>query len=457
MLGRARWAAPLLVFLSVWGLTTRGKFSVAGDEPHYLMVAESLLSDRDLDLANNYANGDGRWFAVKDLEPGPHTVKTLRGADWSVHDIGVPVLLLPAYAVITRAAAHAPEGVLARFRMTRGHFAYALISLTMAAGVAVGLSWLLRGLARVAAPRTAIAVMLVIGLVPPVFSHAFLVFPETPALIVTCGLVWVLCARPEELTRGRMMALVFAIGCLPWLHRRLSFLSLGLGILLVLQCRTWFASRTRAERLTLAGIFLAPQIALHAWTFNAWGQLGGPHMVEGLPFDPARWQHGSLGMLFDRERGLLGYAPIYLIAPACFALTWRDTRLLLIPIVLSLAPMTIYADWAAGFAPAARFMVPLIPLLAIPLARAAEYRAIRVTAIALLAFQAFIAMAIWQHPRVLWPKEMATNSALEKIPLLGPAYQGLLPSIATGDPVLWGWAWVIALAMGTALLVRLER
>src|SRR5262245_3138575 len=115
-LGRARWAAPLFVFLCVWGLTTRGKFSVAGDEPHYLMIAESLLSDRDLNLANNYANGDGRWFAVKDLEPGPHIVKTLDGQDWSVHDIGVAVVLLVPYAAVTRLAALAPEGVLARFR-----------------------------------------------------------------------------------------------------------------------------------------------------------------------------------------------------------------------------------------------------------------------------------------------------------------------------------------------------
>ncbi len=456
-LGRSRWAVPLFVFLCVWGLTTRGKFSVSGDEPHYLMIAESLLSDHDLDLSNNYANGDGRWFAVKDLAPGPHTVRKPDGAAWSVHDIGVAVVLLPAYAVTTRLAAYAPEGLLARFRMSRGLFAYALISLVMAAGVAVGLSWLLRGLARIAPARVAIAVTLVIGLAPPVFSHAFLVFPDTPALVVTCAVVWVLCVRPEEWTRGRMAALILAVGSLPWLHRRLSFLTLGLAIVIFLHCRSWFAARTTGERITLAGLFLVPQIALHVWTFNAWGHLGGPHMLAGLPFNPARWQHGSLGLLFDRERGLFGYAPFYLIVPACFALTWRETRLLLVPIVLAAAPMTIYADWTAGFSPAARFLVPLIPFLAIPLARAASHRTVRIVALTLLAFQALIAIVIWQHPRALWPKNIATNSALERIPVIGPAYEGLLPSIATGDPVMWGWAWVAALGLGTAVLLRLER
>src|SRR5262245_7281631 len=166
-LGRSRWAVPLFIFLNVWGLTTRGKFSVAGDEPHYLIISESLLSDRDLDVGNNYANGDGRWFAVKDLEAGPHARPNTRGASWSVHDIGLPVFLLPAYAVLTRLADRAPEGLLSRFRMTRGHFAYGLISVTMAAAVSLGLSWFLAGAARIAPARTAILVTLVLGLAPP--------------------------------------------------------------------------------------------------------------------------------------------------------------------------------------------------------------------------------------------------------------------------------------------------
>src|SRR5262245_59974283 len=91
---RAGWAVPVFIFLNVWGMTTRGRVSVSGDEPHYLMVAESLWSDHDLDLRNNYDQHDGRWFAVPALTPGGHNRSTPSGALWAVHDIGVPVVLL---------------------------------------------------------------------------------------------------------------------------------------------------------------------------------------------------------------------------------------------------------------------------------------------------------------------------------------------------------------------------
>ena len=63
------WPVPLGVFLIIWGLTTHGKFSLTGDEPHYLLMAESLRVDGDLDLANDYAPAPGdqrRYVATLD-------------------------------------------------------------------------------------------------------------------------------------------------------------------------------------------------------------------------------------------------------------------------------------------------------------------------------------------------------------------------------------------------------
>jgi len=452
-LGRARWAVPLFIFLNVWGLTTRGKFSVAGDEPHYLIICESLISDHDLDVGNNYTNGGGRWFAVKDLEAGPHARPNARGAIWSVHDIGLPIVLLPAYAVLTRLADRAPEGLLARFRMTRGHFGYGLISVTMAGAVALGLAWFLAGAARVAPPRAAISVTLVLGLAPPVFSHAFLVFPETLALVVTCAVVWLLCMETKELTPARVAAVIAALGAMPWLHRKFSFLAFGLLVVVVQRHLPWFTQAGQRVLVVLAALFLLPQIAFHAWTWVFWGHLGGPQMLDSLPFTPDKWQAGSLGLLFDRERGLFSYAPIYLVAPACFALTWRVSRWLLVPVLALYLPMTVYVDWAAGFCPAARYLVPLMPLLALPVLRALAYRPVRIVAIALLAFQILIGIAIWQHPRVLWQKQLGTNQALERIPVLGTGYERALPSIATGDSVVGGWICLAVLVGLTTAIV----
>lgn len=454
---RARWLVPVFFFLNVWGMTTRGRVSVSGDEPHYLMIAESLLSDRDLDLRNNYERGDGRWFAVPDIRADLQATETPSGALWSAHDIGVPVVLLVPYSVLTRAATLVPERWLARFRMSHGALAYTLIGLTLAAGVAIGLAWVLAGLARIIPARDAALVTLVIGLAPPIFSHASLVFPETIALVVVCAVVWLLCQDSRELSATKVGAIAVAVGGLPWLHRKYSFLAIGIACVILIQHRPWFATRTKRVALAIGALFLLPQIALHIWTYSVWGYLGGPHMRVGVPFALSWVPDGAAGLLFDRERGLAGYAPIYLIAPAGFALAWARSRWLLIPIVSLFVPMAAFLVWAGGYAPAARHIVPLMPLVALGAAPALRWRPFRWAAGLLLGFQILIGAAVWSHPRVLWPKEVGTNAALEKIPVLGPAYARALPSILTGDPAWRAWPILVATVLLSVGVVAASR
>jgi hypothetical protein len=72
----------------------------------------------------------------------------------------------------------------------------------------------------------------------------------------------------------------------------------------------------------------------------------------------------------------------------------------------------------------------------------------------LLAFQAAIVATVWSYPRALWPKEQGTNEALERVPLLGPVYERVLPSLLTGDSVVWGWLVVATIAAATLVIVR---
>src|SRR6186997_2777135 len=125
------------IFLVSWGLTTHGKYSATGDEPHYLMVAQSLWADGDLDVGNNYERRDGVLFGAGGLQPELHARAGRSGAILPVHDVGVPFLLLPAYVAATNLATIPSERVLQRVRMNRGLFAYSLISLLMIA-VATG-------------------------------------------------------------------------------------------------------------------------------------------------------------------------------------------------------------------------------------------------------------------------------------------------------------------------------
>src|SRR3954447_5954134 len=93
------WPVPLGVFLIVWGLTPHGKFSMAGDEPHYLLMAESLRLDGDLDLANDYAPARGHRRGAP--PPGRHARLDRSGVLRSRLDPGLAVVLLPVHAAAT--------------------------------------------------------------------------------------------------------------------------------------------------------------------------------------------------------------------------------------------------------------------------------------------------------------------------------------------------------------------
>jgi len=444
---------PLAFFLVVWTLTTHGKFSNSGDEPHYLMVAESLVSDGDLDVANNYRNGDGRWFGNETLEPGPHARATLDGRVWSTHDVGLPIVLVPVYAAATRASVLLPDSWLERIRQPRGLFAYSLVSLSLVVLTATGLGLLVNAFSRHASSARAALVVLVVGVSPPVLSHAFLVFPETVAFFIVCSVVWLAMRPDSELTLRRVSMVVAAIGLMPWLHRKYSFLVFGLVFLLAARHTGWFR-RQRPGLLGLVAVLaLLPQAILHAWTLHTWGTLGGPQMVDTLPFAPANALRGGLGLIFDRERGLVAYAPVYLLLPACWALLWKEYRTWLVPIATLFLPMTVFSVWSAGFSPAARYLVPLVPLAAVPIAQALRYSAIRIAALGIVIFQAAIIVVVWRYPRTLWPKEEATNDALASVPWIGHVYERLLPSILTGDSIAWGATVLVVLAAASAALV----
>jgi hypothetical protein len=166
---------------------------------------------------------------------------------------------------------------------------------------------------------------------------------------------------------------------------------------------------------------------------------------------------GLPGLWIDRRSGLLAYAPIYWIAPACLYLTRRDIWPLLVPAALLYLPAAAFTiGWWAGFSPAARYIVPLVPFLVVSIAGALRYRPIRIAALVLLVPQLLIDAVVWQHPRALWPSP-AGNAALEAFGAIGRAYQAVLPDAQGGAPLsISVGIGVLALA-GSAVLVFLAQ
>jgi hypothetical protein len=454
---RAALGVTTIVFLFAWTLTTHGKYSASGDEPHYLMIAESLRADGDLNLANNYLQNDGQLFGRDGLQPELHAIPARKGKLHSIHGIGLPVLLLPVHALAQRVAGVTSKEVLTRFRMDRGLFAYSIVSIFLMALTSLGLALLASGLAAITTPGAAAAIAIAVGISPPVVSHSFLVFPEAVALFVTCCTVWFATRRRLDTDLRVAPFIAFSLGALPWVHQKYFVYAVGLMFVLAWTRRDLLHRFSTGQSVLGAALFIAPQVALLWWLRYEWGTFGGALTTGVLtpgtvPLTSDSLRAGSVGLWFDRQSGMLAYAPLFWIAPACWAVTWRRTWPYALPVLLLYLPAAAFViGWWAGFAPAARYLAPAVPLLTVPFAHALKYRGIRRAAVVVLLMQLPIDVVVWQHPRWLWPTPDG-NRALQALGPIGRAYEMLLPSIQMDGLTLQAFFAVSIAVLATAII-----
>src|SRR6476659_7663563 len=256
---------PILIFLVCWTLTTHGKYSASGDEPHYLMVCESLWADGDLDLRNNYEKDDGRRFGAAGLEIGLHAQENRFGQLFPVHDLGVSVLLMPIYVAARAISNLPPESILSRFRMNRGLFAYSLVSLSVIGLVTLAgvLTWKAL-IAQGTVAAMASAIVIVMWLSPPVLSNSFLIFPEAFALFVTALAVRFAYTKLGAISEAVLLA--GSLGWLPWFHRKYVIYAAALAVAVLWHRRQQIAGLAARDRVQLAAWFVIPQLALAVWT-----------------------------------------------------------------------------------------------------------------------------------------------------------------------------------------------
>ena len=397
------------------------------------MASQSLLADGDLDLRNNYQNDDGSRFGAGGLEVGQHALESRSGTLLPSHDIGVSLLLTPVYAVATVVSRMPSESLLAKFRMTRGLFAYSLISLCIiglvtAAGVITRDALVAQG----STPALASIVVVAAWLSPPVLTNSFLVYPEPFALLATAFALHVASSDVDGPLRTRVMALAAVLGLLPWFHRKYAVYGALLLFAVVWPQRTRVSVLSRRDRMFAISAYVVPQVGLGIWTWYHWANLGGPlTMMELPPFSWTAFQKGSSGILVDRENGLLVWAPVYALIPAAWALAGRRYALWLLPTASLLLMSAAHEHWWGGFSPAARFLVPAIPLFACVAAVAARQLWFRYLSLVLLIPQAFIAADVWQHTRSLWPQGDGHNRILADLLGVVGASERLLPSLRT--------------------------
>jgi hypothetical protein len=407
-----------------------------GDEPHYLMVADSLLRDGDVSLEADYAQGRYRAFHPRPLQPH-YRVRGKGGEIYSLHAVGLSLLILPAWALGGYAAVSFFMAILAALVARE---ARALVEdWTGDRGVADGVGWL-------------------VALSPPLIHYAGLVFTEVPAALI---LAWTV-RRAGALGRASATALVgwgAALGCLPWLNVRYAVFA---AVLFLYGAHTWVRPPAPNGRPTAGRMaaLLAPLVVsalalgLYHWTLYGFFD---PRLVYGRrpEFAVATLVEGLPGLLLDQEFGLLVYAPFLALAvPGLIRLARVRPGPAVVAAVLALSVLLVAGSWhmwRGGFNPPARFLVPVVPLLAAAVAFTLRRG---VGAAAALA----IGWSLWTGLSGAWEPRLVHRDRDGTAPFFrarsgAEEWTRLLPAYVLAEPDRHSLALMWGAALGTAALL----
>jgi hypothetical protein len=313
----ARTRAPWLFVVAVLVITaaayrvTRGPIHPSGDEPHYLIIAQSLWRDGDLRIQNNHDRGDYREYYGRDL--APHFL--IRGKDqqvYSIHPIALPLLIAPMYAA--------------------GGYPLVLVALICAGAWASVLAWrFTRDLTGDA--RTATLAWFAITFSVPFVFNAFSVYPEIVGAL--CVMLAFTTGVPGAGRAGGSRPWWVAGVCLavlPWLATKYAFMTAALAIVLLGRAvhegragrasPDWRLVGARAVAVLAPGaVSFVGWIAFFQWI---WG-VPSPAAPYGamMQTSPRYLPAGALGLLFDQEYGLLAYIPALIVAVPGAWRMWR--------------------------------------------------------------------------------------------------------------------------------------
>ena len=309
-----------------------------GDEPHYLLIAESLLQDGDVDLKNQFADRAFSKFTGANLEP--HTApRSPKNKLYAIHTPGLSALIAPGYALFGFTGARAiVSGVMA---IVVGFLFVASRSLFDA--------------------TAANFVFLVATFASPLPIYANAIFPDSvAALPVAVTLAFMAASHPALI--GLASA---SIAFLPWVHPR--FVPLAFLLALSISGRGGFSLRRAAA------VFVPLLVSLGLLLFHFQSLFGsaslsaayGPGFSSDVSVARIPW--GASALLLDRQFGLLLFSPILLAGLPGVVEVWKRNRLT--AALMAAAPAVLlaiggsFSMWWGGASAPARFLIAATPAL----------------------------------------------------------------------------------------------
>jgi hypothetical protein len=327
---QVRWSATraALIAAIVYGVAIPAmlRTPIDGDEPYYLLATDSIVHDFDLNLANQYGAHVGARWGREDLVPLFGDPVGKHGQQYSRHEPFLSLLMIPGYLL---AGLHGAIATIALFGVL-------LVRSTVRWMEDEGIGeHAIRGVF----PFFAFA--------PPVLFYATRIWPEVPAAFF---FVEALRGVRDQRAKRWVPALLGLV------LLKLRFVLVAVGV--VAATRRKLALAILALPLLVVWIVTGDPTNVHTWR-------------ELIPMNPMNYVVGLGGLLVDGMSGLLFQAPFYLFAIVALT-SWKSAprgfRTGVLASLLYIFYLVPRGEWFGGWAPPLRYLVFLMPVLALGIA-----------------------------------------------------------------------------------------
>jgi hypothetical protein len=330
-----------LCFFFLLGVRIQINNNVTGDEPYYLLMDYSMVHDHDLALTNNYKHKDFTSFYNSNFlgpQGTPRTSDKYNKNGYSLHQPGLSYVLLPGFYIAAKTGA--------------------VVELAGLATLLVWLTWLWS--ARLTKNRKYSYIAAASVAVCYFFSNSVGTFyPDM--LIATLTLTALLLIESGSYKKHfQEFILGLPLGFLVIVHYKT--LAVVLPMLAVLCFMSWKSQR-RIPWITLAtvAIFVAYYyLTLHGW----FGRYSLSALEGGQSFGANPFNNLS-AMLFDSNRGLLVYNPVFILMFVGLPIWFKKHRKSLLISLASLLPsilaLCMIPNWNGSESPVGRYLLEFLP------------------------------------------------------------------------------------------------
>ncbi len=231
----ALWILLVAVYATTVSIPAQIGMDYAGAEPHHLLAAESIVSDRDVDLTDEYAERAYASWYPKELKTDGQVVA---GRLMEPHGVGYAVLIAPAYAL---GGARAVQWEMVAL------MAFAFVLAAALARRMVPEPWATAGAA-------------LVGLSPPALAASTTVTPGVPAAVLLSGAALCALAVRERPRLRYVFGGALLLAGLPWL----GWTFVAPGVVIAWALVTWTLRERRRLAALVAGEALAASLVFYA-------------------------------------------------------------------------------------------------------------------------------------------------------------------------------------------------